>query len=535
MAALGEIIPGMLVERGVETVFGIPGVHTVEMYRGLPGSGLTHITPRHEQGAGFMADGYYRATGRIAACFIITGPGMTNIITAMAQAYGDSIPMLVISSVNAEADIGKGGGALHELPNQLSLTAGVTAFSRQISDAAELGAALDDAFDIFHSARPRPVHIQIPIDRLSIEAGAIPAPRSRPKPPAASEAMLAEAARLLNGAKRPLLILGGGAVRAAAEARQLAEALGAPVLMSNNARGILPADHPLNAGGALFHPAQRRLISESDVALAIGAEFGPTDWGWDENPPLEPGGALIRVDVDGAQLKRGPAPGLGIVAESAGFIGALLPLINRTPAEAPDLSDCHAAPGAEFYPRITRHIPLLNQVWAEIPEALIVGDSAEPVYAGMVGARPPAPRHWFSSATGYGTLGYGLPAAIGASLAKPDAPVIALAGDGGVLFSIAELAAAVEAKRPVILLIWNNEGYGEIRNFMTDRQITPEGVALSTVDFASLAKGFGAGYQRVKDAAEVISAIREASAGEKPVILEMREGEFRFRGSQARR
>lgn len=185
MAALGEIIPGMLVERGVETVFGIPGVHTVEMYRGLPGSGLTHITPRHEQGAGFMADGYYRATGRIAACFIITGPGMTNIITAMAQAYGDSIPMLVISSVNAEADIGKGGGALHELPNQLSLTAGVTAFSRQISDAAELGAALDDAFDIFHSARPRPVHIQIPIDRLSIEAGAIPAPRSarnRPLP-----------------------------------------------------------------------------------------------------------------------------------------------------------------------------------------------------------------------------------------------------------------------------------------------------------------------------------------------------------------
>src|SRR5215469_4568789 len=160
----GEALVTLLEGYGVEYVFGIPGVHTVELYRGLAASSIRHVTPRHEQGAGFMADGYARVTGKPGVCFIITGPGMTNIATAMAQAYADSIPMLVISSVNARRELGSGDGRLHELPSQRNVFAGLTAFSHTLLDAAELPQLLARAFAVFESARPRPVHIEIPLD-----------------------------------------------------------------------------------------------------------------------------------------------------------------------------------------------------------------------------------------------------------------------------------------------------------------------------------------------------------------------------------
>ncbi|MEM7546431.1 MAG: 5-guanidino-2-oxopentanoate decarboxylase [Pseudomonadota bacterium] len=523
MTPLGALIPEMLVERGITTVFGIPGVHTVEMYRGLPGSGLRHVTPRHEQGAGFMADGYWRASGKVAACFIITGPGMTNIATAMGQAYGDSVPMLVISSVNAEAEIGSGAGHLHELPDQLALTAGVAAWSRQVRDAAELAEALDDAMDLFTSARPRPVHIQIPIDRLSTGIALSPPPRTRATPPVVDDAVIGQVADLLNGASRPLLILGGGARNV--NGLQLAEALGAPVLMTANASGHLPPDHPLHAGGTLFADAQRDLIVRSDVVLALGCEFGPTDWTFYGEPAVAFSGTSIRVDIDAAHLTRGPIADHPLVADAAAFAEALLPLITRAPAVARDLSACHRARCEALEARIARHVPLLDAIWEASPDAIIAGDSTEPAYAGLVAARPPRLRQWFTTATGFGTLGYGLPAAIGAKLAQPDAPVIALAGDGGALYTIAELAAAAEIGLPVVLLIWNNDGYGEIRHFMEDGQIEPEGVALSPIDFAALAKGFGGRYVRADTLAAICKAIGDACNGSVPVVIEMREGD----------
>ncbi len=520
MTTLGGLIPAMLAARGFDTVFGIPGVHTVEMYRGLAGSGLRHVTPRHEQGAGFMADGYARATGRPAACFIITGPGMTNIATAMGQAHGDSIPMLVISSVGPAALRGRGG--LHEMKDQLATLSGMSGLSLQVEDAAGLAAALDQALDLFASARPRPVHIQIPTDRLAAEAGAAPPPRAPAAPPAAPEAALVEAVAILNRAARPLLVIGGGARGLGADALRLAEALGALVLMTANGRGLLPPAHPLNAGGELFAEGARRLIAESDAALALGCEFGPTDWAWNGEPDPEFGGPLIRVDIDAAQLRIGPPAALAVHAEAAGFARALLPLVARAPAAPRRLP----APGAGLEPRIARHLPLLEAIWKAMPEAMIFGDSTEPAYAAHAAARPPATGLWASSATGFGTLGYALPAAIGAALAAPGRPAVALAGDGGALFTIAELAAAAEARAPVALLLWNNAGYGEIRWWMEDAGVAPEGVALSPVDFAALAKGFGAGYARARDVAEAVSALRAVSGG--PVLIEMREGEFRF-------
>ena len=263
----GQLIE-LLVLYGVDTVFGIPGVHTVEMYRGLSQSKLRHVAARHEQSLGFMADGYARVTGKPGVCFVITGPGVTNILTAMAQAYADSIPMLVISGINPFGSMGSGNGHLHELPNQQALADKVCAFSHTITDAAELPQVLARAFAVFDAARPRPVHIEIPLNLM-----AVPATRNLPKTPArmqagaAAHASLVAAAHALQSAHSPVILVGGGALDAAPAVVALAERLDAPVVMTINARGVLTATHPLGISASPSFPAVRALVAHSDVVL----------------------------------------------------------------------------------------------------------------------------------------------------------------------------------------------------------------------------------------------------------------------------
>lgn len=522
MPKLGQMLPRLLVDRGIDVAFGIPGVHTVEMYRGLPGSGLRHVTPRHEQGAGFMADGYARATGKPAACFIITGPGMTNIATAMGQAYGDSIPMLVISSVNRREDLGRGTGQLHELQDQQALAEGVAAWSRTVLTGPDLVDALDEAMALFATERPRPVHIQIPIDVLSEPCDDIGDKPLAFAPAEPDHAAVRDAASALNDAGSRVLILGGGAVGLGRDrATALAERLGALTLLTSNARGLLAPDHPM-LSGCLAAPKIRDRIAEAAAVLVIGSELGPTDFDYYESEPVLVDGTLIRVDVDGAALTRNAAPDLAIKSDAATFTDALLPFLDQGEPTPPAPRDA-----AQFLEaRLSRHLPLLQAIWGALPEAILIGDSTEPAYAGLVDARPPAPRRWWTTATGFGTLGYALPAAIGAKIAEPGRPVVAIAGDGGVLFSLPELASAAEAGAPVILIVWNNSGYGEIRDYMVSAQIEPAGVDLCPVDFAALATGFGAAYQRATTLDQMREALATASKHTASTLIEIREDEW---------
>ncbi|MEM7563123.1 MAG: thiamine pyrophosphate-binding protein, partial [Pseudomonadota bacterium] len=248
----GEVLVEMLQSYGIEIVFGIPGVHTVELYRGLPNTQLRHITPRHEQGAGFMADGYARATGKPAACFIISGPGMTNIVTAMAQAYSDSVPMLVISSVNNSHELALGQGRLHELPSQRELVSGVCVFSHTIARANELDEVLARAFAVFDSARPGPVHIELPLDVITAKVDPdslrVSGTRFRPGP---SETGIAAAINLLQAASNPFIVLGGGTQDVSEAAFELVDRLGVRTVLTVNAKGVLPAKHPLNIGSRM--------------------------------------------------------------------------------------------------------------------------------------------------------------------------------------------------------------------------------------------------------------------------------------------
>ncbi len=275
MRTLGERLAEGLAARGVEVVFGIPGVHTIELYRGLQsgltGGGIRHVTARHEQGAAFMADGYARVSGKPGVALVITGPGLTNALTAMAQARADSVPMLVISGVNRRASLGKGLGRLHELPDQQAMAATLCP-SRRIGEAEAVGPALDWAFGEMARGRPGPVHLEVPVDVMGLPCPALPAP-AVVAPRGLPEGMEA-ALPLLAAAERVVILAGGGMRGGEAALRALAEALDAPVVLTVNARGMLHG-HPLAVPGSPSLGPVRALIAGADRVLALGTELGP--------------------------------------------------------------------------------------------------------------------------------------------------------------------------------------------------------------------------------------------------------------------
>ncbi len=534
MATCGEVLVKLLEDYGVEQVFGIPGVHTVELYRGLAGSSINHVTPRHEQGAGFMADGYARTSGKPGVCFIITGPGMTNVTTAMGQAYADSIPMLVISSVQSRSQLGGGRGKLHELPNQSALVGGVSAFSHTLMSAAELPGVLARAFALFQAGRPRPVHIEIPLDVLVEDADDLLA--SRPvniDRAGASPTAIGRMSELLAKAKRPLILAGGGAIDAAAELTELAELLDAPVALTINAKGMLESSHPLLIGSTQSLVATRALVAEADVVLAIGTELAETDYDVTFAGGFEIPGALLRVDIDPDQTVRNYPPHVALVADSRNAAQALLSALSHT-SLAERRNDWGQVRASRLREELaaTWDAPTLAQtrfletVLHELPNAVFVGDSTQPVYTGNLTFNPQRPRRWFNSSTGYGTLGYALPAAIGAWLGGSSEngvrpPVVCLIGDGGLQFTLPELASAVEARTPVIVLLWNNQGYEEIKKYMVNRAIEPVGVDIYTPDFIGVAKALGCAAEAVDGVEQLRHALRSAADRQGPTLIEI--------------
>jgi len=529
MRSLATYLVELLEANGVDTVFGIPGVHTVDLYRGLENSAIRHITPRHEQGAGFMADGYARVTGRPGVCFIITGPGMTNIATAMGQAYGDSIPMLVISSVNSFGEMGSGRGHLHELRDQSALVRGVAAFSHTILSIQEVEPVLARAFSLFAAARPRPVHIEIPVGLLNADASAMPAARrfALPHPPAPQIGAGMEVAARLAAARRPLIVAGGGAIRAAGAIRFLAERLGAPVLMTVNARGVIPGDHPLAVPLTGDAAAVVELLKSADATLALGTEFGPTDFS-DRLPATgRLPGWLARADLDAEQLMRGLQADLPLLADARLTAEAVL---EALPEGSPRDTGAEIARAARreveaaMNPVLSAGLRMLDTLVETFPDAIVVGDSTQPVYAGCTAFGALRPASFFCSATGFGTLGYALPAAIGAALGAPDRPVFGLIGDGGLQFTIGDMASATEAGTSIRLLLWNNAGYGEIKTHMVNAHVSPLGVDIHTPDFEPIARGFGWRYRKVSSMSEFTAAL--ASPVEGNEVIEVDETLF---------
>ncbi|MDO5768422.1 MAG: 5-guanidino-2-oxopentanoate decarboxylase [Psychrobacter sp.] len=538
----GELLVQWLEYYGIDTVFGIPGVHTVELYRGLPSTNIRHITPRHEQGAGFMADGYYRASGKVAACFIITGPGMTNILTAMAQAAADFIPMLVISSVNEVANTGSGEGHLHELADQQGLVSHVARYSKTIWQPQSLPKVLAEAFASFKGSRPGPVHIQIPIDVITADASEVERPPTAinndnniakspvyqfPSLPSPSTAQVDQIIEQLTAALSPVLLLGGGCSGMNDEAQRLAELIDAPTFMTINAKGLLPPAHPLSLGSNQSMPAGRALIAQADLVLAIGTELGETDYDVVFDGGFHINGKLIRIDCDAGQLQRPFIANLAVLADAKTTITELCLRLEGQPLTH-DAARTVAAVKADLIAQMPESFAganaLLKLIRDTVDDVIIVGDSTQPVYSGNHGFEALQTRRWFNSSTGYGTLGYGLPAAIGAMIATHQ-PVISLIGDGGIQFTLSELICATELSLPLIVLLWNNQGYGEIRRYMQERDLPLIGVNIMTPNFEYLAAGFGAGYRRISSQNQLLEHLTVDLQGSRPMVYEVDEAD----------
>ncbi|WP_340538136.1 thiamine pyrophosphate-binding protein [Nocardioides sp. GXZ039] len=516
----GEALVRALAEHGVDTVFGIPGTHNLSAYAALPKHGITHVSPRHEQGAGYAADGYARSTGRVGVALTTTGPAILNAAAAAAQAYSDSVPVLFVSPGMPLQHPGQGNGLLHEMRNQPGVMEAVLGTSIRVTSVEEIPLAVAQAFAAMLEGRPRPVHLEVPLDLLDVaaEVASVPAVRTGTLGP--DPATIRDAVERLDAAERVVLVVGGGAAGAAEQVAALADHLDAAVLSTANGKGTVPEDHPLFVGAGLQHPAALELCAEADVVLGVGTEFAPSDW-WIGLPDF--GGSVVRVDIDAQEISANVAPDVAIVADAATALDALL--LETRPHPAQDWT-------ASWRRRFLEEAGAEGAPWLEIVDALaqalprdaiVAADNAMAVYYGALSNLPLYRPRAFLYPTGAGTLGFGLPAGIGAKVAEPDAPVVVLQGDGGIMFTVAELAMAAQAGLALPIVVVDNGGYGEIRNEMDDRGEPIHAVALGSPDFVALAESLGCRGIHVEDAAALGAAVADAFTADRPTLIHIRE------------
>lgn len=498
---------------GVTAIFGIPGTHNLEFYRPLADLGIRAVTNRHEQGSGYGADGWSQQTDLPGVVITTSGPGLQNAMSAIGTAFCESRPLIVLSPgvpLGAEfADV----GTLHETKDSTAMVGAIAEWSRRVSSAAEAVQAVHDAFHLFRTGRPRPVHIEIPLDVLEGTAE-VPAedrrPRSMPDRISGDPIALAEAARLLSAARTPVIVAGGGAVDAAHQIVAVAERLGAPVLTTLNGKAVLDERHPLSLGSNLRLAAARAVAEDADVLLVIGSKLGEAElWA----PRLEARGAVIRIDISPEQRDKNLAATVGLTGDAAAVTDALLPLLPDATHPARDLTVERAAIAAESRETAPDTVALAEVIADALPaDAIIAGDSSQIVYLALGSVLRQEHPHSLLYTPTYATLGYGLPAAIGAAVAQTERPVVTVIGDGALMFCVNELATAVEQRLDVTVVCVDNGGYAEIRQNELDRGMTPVGVDLVQPDWAALATALGATGRRVASRADIAPSIRAAIA-----------------------
>jgi acetolactate synthase-1/2/3 large subunit len=518
---VGEAIIDLLArEYGVDVVFGIPGVHNIELYRGLHTSGVRAISPRHEQGAGFMADGWSIVTGRPGVCVLVSGPGLTNALTPIAQAYHDSRPMLVLASTTPTDALGKSFGPLHDLQDQSAVARTVCAFSETVTDPAELPALIEKAWQVFTSQRPRPVHIAMPMDVLERECEPFVRVRLPTAWPTPSVDDCYHAAQLLNNSTSPVIIAGGGAKDAGSQLIALAEALDAPVVLTGNAKGVVPSQHALCGENTLVFGKVQREIEAADVVLVVGSELSDTDL-YNNGRSLSFSGAVIRIDLDVDQIVRRVTPQIAIVGDAANALESILVGVDAGASR-------HGADRAMAWRHHSRKKTSPKFVsWLQVIEDSLPGDAIVALDSTQLGYSA----HWWLPASrsrswlapyGFGTLGCALPMAIGASIAAPQRSVLAIVGDGGWLFTVAEMAVARELNCNITLVLWDNDGYQQIRQSFDDAQAPRMGVDVSSHDPSMIARGFGWTAQDVNTPEQLGVALASALAIGGPQFIRIR-------------
>lgn len=511
---------------GVETVFGVPGVHTLALYDALTRSSITHVLARHEQGAGFMADGYARATGRTGVAVIITGPGITNVATPIGEAYADSSPVFVLSSNVERPYLDAMRGSLHDLKDQLGVMAAVTSWNSRVMEAGRVSQVVGEALHRAASGRRLPVHVEIPLDVLDevvsdirVEADRLPG-RVSPDP-----VVLAVATQRLKLASRPVIYCGGGAVSSAAgeHVMALAERLGAPVVTSIMGKGSVPEDHPLVLG-ALWSPGNEvdALLQEADCMVVFGSKLGVQATNHFQLPiPAE----LIRVDVDEAELTRNANPTVSITGDAAlaaeGIVSLLAGDDYTATAFALDrIATARQAARATAFG--ADRLPYVEALRRAIPrDGIVAFDMTMMSYVSCYLYPAYLPRT-FLFPSGYGTLGFALPAALGAKIGRPETAVACVVGDGGFQYTMEELGTAIQHRIGVPIVIFNDSTYSAVK----DEQASGRGgrfigVDLVNPDYVKLADAYGIPGFRAESPEAMERAIVEALDRELPTIIDV--------------
>ncbi|MCX5447240.1 thiamine pyrophosphate-binding protein [Streptomyces libani] len=517
----GDLVVESLAALGARTVFGLPGQHALGVFDALRRSTLRYVGLRVENNAGFAADAYARATHGVAPLLVSTGPGALMTLAALQEAAAGSAAVLAIGSQVPLAGIGGGRhGYLHELTDQSASFRGVVKSVHTARTASQIPSAVAAAWESALSAPHGPVWLEIPQDVLLAEAGIPPVGEldATPRELLPRPELIAAAADRLTGARRPVILAGGGVVRAGAEEEllALAEQLGAPVATTFGGKGAFPWEHPLSLQSWLEDRYTTTFLEDADTLLVVGSGLGELSSNYHTFRPL---GQVVQIEADLGKLESNHAA-LGIHADARAALAALVKEVGeRGPRHtgAAQEAEEHAGAGgageavgagapapeaavsdllARVRDRIAgQQLDLEQQVLASVREALPDGavscwDMTILAYWAW-SAFDPRRTNALHSAQGAGGLGYGFPAALGVAVADPARPVLAVSGDGGAMYSIAELATARQYDLPVTWLIVDDGGYGILREYMTDAFGEATATELTRPDFVALAESFG--------------------------------------------
>ncbi|KWT70662.1 MULTISPECIES: thiamine pyrophosphate-dependent enzyme [unclassified Variovorax] len=521
----GQSLAASLVRHGIRDLFMIPGIQldwAVDALRQRSNEVRLYI-PRHEQTTTYMADGYYRASGKVGAAMVVPGPGALNAGAGLSTAYASNSKVLFIAGQIHSTGLGKGYGLLHEIKDQTGFVRGLTKWNHLVTSSADVAPAFDAAFAQLGSGRPRPVGIEIPHDYLSAKVPEDLGVASRaeaPAPAAPDPVLLDKAASMLNTAKLPVIYVGGGifASDASGHLRKLAEKIGAPVVMSDNGRGALSDRHPL----AMNALAGRAVFQHADVVLVVGSRFvdalTPTA-SWTAG-----GVRYIHINIDPDDLGPPRMPEVAIAADAALALPELTERVSRRQA----LSTADAARVKQWaqgqidavQPQ-AGYVAALREAMAD--DAIFVNELTQVGYLARIAFPVYGPRSYIGP--GYqGTLGYGFPVALGAAVASEGRRVVSITGDGGFGWNLQELATAQRYRLPITLVVFNDGHYGNVRAIQKREFGAEVAVELANPDFELLAKAFGVAYAHVDNPAALGAALKEANANAGPVLIEVTIG-----------
>ena len=523
-----QLIVHLLERQGITTVAGIPGGTVLPLYDALSQSTqIRHVLARHEQGAGFIAQGMARTQGKPAVCMACSGPGATNLVTAIADARLDSIPLICITGQVPSSMIGT--DAFQEV-DTYGISIPITKHNYLVRDISELPQVISDAFRIAQSGRPGPVWIDIPKDvqTADIEIDVLPEPGERAPAPEFSAESVRDAAAMINAAKRPVLYLGGGAINAADEIRQFAEKASLPTTMTLMALGMLPKAHPLSLGMLGMHGARSTnyILQEADLLIVMGARFDDRAIGKTEQ--FCPNAKIIHVDIDRAELGKIKQPHVAIQGDVAEVLAQLIPQTDAT--DRADWRQLVADLQREFPGAIPTegdplsHYGLINAVATCVDDSAIITTDVGQHQMWTAQAYPlNRPRQWLTSG-GLGTMGFGLPAAVGAALANPDRKVICFSGDGSLMMNIQEMATAAENQLDVKIILMNNEALGLVHQQQS--LFYKQGVFAATypgmINFMQIAAGFGLHTCDLNAEEDAHAALQAAISRPGPALIHVR-------------